>query len=80
MSTRLLIVLILGIVIVAVGAQSLYRVHETERAILLQFGNVVDPDVKPGLHFKMPIAQEAKFFDARVITLDSPPERYYTVE
>ncbi len=80
MSTRMLLVLVLAFVIVLVGAQALYRVHETERAILLQFGNVIDGDVQPGLHFKLPIAQEAKFFDARVLSLDSPPERYFTIE
>ena len=60
--------------------QSAYRVMETEKAILLEFGNLIDADIEPGLHFKLPIAQEVKKFDARVLTLDSQGETYYTLE
>lgn len=80
MSMKALVGLVLVLAIVVVASASLYRVHETERAILLQFGNMVQSDVQPGLHFKIPIAQEAKLFDARVLTLDSNPETYYTLE
>lgn len=80
MSMKALVGLVLVLVIVVVASQSLYRVHETERAILLQFGSMVQADVEPGLHFKIPIAQEAKLFDARVLTLDSNAETYYTLE
>ncbi len=80
MSMKALVGLVLVLVIVVIASQSLYRVHETERAILLQFGSMVQSDVEPGLHFKIPIAQEAKLFDARVLTLDSNAETYYTLE
>ena len=80
MSFKALVGLVIVLLAVFITSQSLYRVHETERSILLQFGNMVDEDVAPGLHFKMPIAQEAKMFDARVLTLDSNPETYYTLE
>ena len=80
MSTRVFVILLVTLVAVVIAGQALFKIHETERGILLQFGNVVDPDLKPGLHFKLPIAQEVKRFDARVQTLDSPPETYYTLE
>ncbi len=80
MSMKTLIGLVIVLVAVVLASQSIYRVHETERAILLEFGNLVKGDVQPGLHFKLPIAQEAKTFDARVLTLDSSPETYYTLE
>ena len=80
MSFRALLGLLIVLLVVLGASAALYRVHETERAILLQFGELVDVDVQPGLHWKMPIAQEAKFFDARVLTLDSDPETYYTLE
>ena len=47
---------ILAVVVVGFNATA-YRVQETEKAILLKFGNIVDADIKPGLHFKMPIAE-----------------------
>lgn len=80
MSIKMLIGLIVVLAVVVLASASLYRVYETERAILLQFGNMVEADLQPGLHAKMPIAQEVKKFDARVLTLDSTPETYYTQE
>lgn len=80
MSARTLIGLVIILVAIGLASQTLFRVHETERGILLQFGNLVESDLKPGLHFKLPVAQEAKKFDARVLTLDSNPETYYTLE
>lgn len=72
------------IAIVAVGLlllmQSVYIIQQTERAVLLRFGAVSKSDVAPGLHFKLPVAEEVKKFDARVLTLDSSPETYYTLE
>ena len=80
MSMRSLIIFaILGLVVVGVNATA-YRVQETEKAILLNFGNLVDADIQPGLHFKMPIAEEVKKFDGRVLTVDASPETYYTLE
>jgi membrane protease subunit HflC len=80
MSARTLVGLVIILVAIGIASQALFRVQETERAILLQFGNLVGSDLQPGLHFKLPIAQEAKKFDARVLTLDSNPETYYTLE
>ena len=59
---------------------SIYIIKEQERGLLLRFGAVSKADIPPGLHFKLPIAEEVKKFDARILTVDSPPEQYYTVE
>lgn len=59
---------------------SVYIVLEYERAVLLEFGRVTKSDIKPGLHFKVPIRDEVKKFDGRVLTLDSSAERFLTVE
>ena len=75
--TGLLVVLVIAII---VAANSLYIVKETERAVLLQFGEVVKPDVKPGLHIKIPVVNDVRKFDGRVLTLDSPAQRYLTAE
>ena len=71
-----------GIILLAlVGAsQSFYRVYETEKAIVLRFGELMREDVAAGLRFKYPVAEEVKKFDSRVLTLDSVPETYYTLE
>ena len=68
------------ILTVAVATQSLYVVNETERAVKLRFGEIVQFDVLPGLHFKWPILNTVRKFDARILTLDAPPQRYLTSE
>ena len=62
------------------GANAIFVVSEFERAVLLEFGKVVRSDVKPGLHFKLPIINEVRKFDARILTSDAPAERYLTLE
>ena len=59
---------------------SFYIVDERERAIVLQFGETVRDNVDVGLHFKIPIIQEVKKFDARLRSLDEDPDRILTVE
>jgi modulator of FtsH protease HflC len=59
---------------------SLYVVRETERAVVLRFGALIDVDSEPGLHVKIPFVDEVRKFDARVLTLDAPAESFYTLE
>ncbi len=80
MSLQNLILIFVAVAAIFLAMDSVYTVHQTERAILLRFGAVVDADVKPGLHFKMPIAEQIKKADARVLTLDAAAETYYTLE
>jgi membrane protease subunit HflC len=70
-------VLIFGLLVIA---NSLYIVSATERAVLLRFGEVVNPDIAIGLHMKMPMVHVVRKFDRRLITLDAPTERFLTVE
>ena len=66
MNLRNFIFTFIAIALIVLATASIYTVHQTERAILLRFGAVSQADVPSGLHFKMPIAEEVKFFDARV--------------
>ena len=77
MNLQNVILIAIGVLVVFLAMDSIYTVHETERAILLRFGKVVEADVEPGLHFKLPIAEEVKKADGRVLTLDSSPETYF---
>lgn len=80
MSLQNVILIVIAAVIILLGMDAIYTVHQTERAILLRFGAVVQADVEPGLHFKLPIAEEVKKADGRVLTLDSSAETYFTLE
>ena len=61
-------------------SQSLFVVSEVERAVKLRFGEIVQFDVEPGLHFKWPIINSVRYFDSRILTLDAQPQRYLTSE
>lgn len=80
MSVKSIVLVVLVIILGALALDSFYIVNEWERAIVLQFGKVQRDDVKPGIHVKIPIAEEVKRFDGRILTLDTPPQRYFTVE
>lgn len=74
----------LGVVFLAIiGAlvfSSAYLVDEREKAIVFKFGEIIQSDVQPGLHWKVPFINNVRFFDARVQTMDADPESYLTFE
>ena len=80
MNNKSLIGLIVAVVVALVAWNSFYIVAQTERAVLLQFGRVVQPDVQPGLHVKIPYVNQVRIFDGRLLTLDSTPSRFLTLE
>lgn len=59
---------------------SAFVVNESQVGLLFQLGRIKEADLGPGLHFKLPMVQDAKLFDRRILTLDAPPERYLTSE
>ncbi len=63
-----------------VGMNSLYVIKQTERAVLLRFGELIDPDIAPGLHFKIPWVNTVKIFDGRILTEDAEPAQFFTLE
>lgn len=74
----------LSIIIVAVfflGSSAIYIVDERQQAILFQLGEVIDVKTEPGLYFKIPIAQNVRYFERRILTMDTEePERFITSE
>lgn len=80
MSTKSLFALIVLGFAAMLASSSLFIVKETEEAVMLEFGRVVKTDIKPGMHFKLPIYNEVRKFDGRILTVDASPERYLTLE
>jgi len=68
---------IFGIILFA-GAitaySAVFTVHQTQQALILQFGNPVDVASEPGLNFKMPFIQDVRYFDRRILDLDPQPQ------
>jgi len=80
MSGRNLTLTIIVLVLLLLASKSLFVIKETERGVLLQFGEVINPNLEPGLHYKIPFVNSVRKFDGRVLTVDSTPERYFTQE
>ena len=73
---------LVGIILVAVAGLWLFtfQVDQREKAIKLQFGEIKDATLKPGLHFKIPVMNKIIKKDGRSLTLDVPPTEFPTSE
>ncbi len=63
-----------ALVALVAGASTLFTVHQTEQALVLQFGKPVVVQPEPVLYFKVPFVQDVTYFDRRVLDLDNPSE------
>jgi membrane protease subunit HflC len=74
--------LLIGLVaVLVVLSGSLFTVDQRQNALVFQLGEVVSVKTKPGLYFKLPLVQNVRYFDTRILTLDSAePERFITSE
>lgn len=52
---------------------SVYIVDERKQAIVLQFGQVKDVQLDPGLYFKIPFIQNVVYYEDRILPLDTKP-------
>jgi len=71
------ILAIIGVVVIGLGVvamSTMYTVHQTEQALVLQFGKPVRVVTEPGLKFKTPFVQNVVIYDRRVLDLDPAAE------
>jgi len=73
-SSKLLFLGILVFIVAILLNGTLYTVHQTQQAIVLQLGETKRVVVDPGLHFKVPLIQNVIYYDNRVLDLDPPPQ------
>lgn len=70
---------LIGIAVIA--ALSLFVVDQRQNAIVFRLGEIVDIKTQSGLYFKVPILDNVRYFDTRILTLDTAePERFITSE
>ena len=74
-------VLIAAAVALILLSMSMFVVDQRQNAIVFQLGEMVSVKTEPGLYFKVPLMQNVRFFDSRILTLDTgEPERFITAE
>lgn len=70
-----------AVVVLILASMSLFIVDQRQTAIVFQLSEVMRVETTPGLKFKLPLVQNVRFFDSRILTLDAPePERIITAE
>ena len=70
MSPRIIAVLIVIFAVLLLATGSIYTVHQTQQALVLQFGEPKSVISEPGLHFKVPFVQDVYYYDSRILDLD----------
>jgi len=80
--TRHLGTILVGVVVALIVASfSLFVVDQRQNAIVFRLGEVVNVKTKPGLYFKIPLVDNVRYFDVRILTIDTAePERFLTSE
>jgi membrane protease subunit HflC len=74
-----IIITVIVLIVIWVVVSAAYIVQETEQVIVTQFGKPVgDPVTDPGIHFKIPVIQQANFFDKRFLEWDGDPNQVPT--
>ena len=67
--------------VLVVLAMSIFTVDQRQYAVVFQLGEVKRAISEPGLYFKIPMVQNVRYFEKRIITLDNAePERFITSE
>ena len=69
-----------ALIVVLVVLSSVYIIPETHRGVLLRFGELIETDIEAGIHFKVPVIDQVREFDVRVLTTDLPSRQYLTIE
>ena len=74
----------LPIILVILGAiaiiSSVYTIDQRETGIKFEFREIVESNIQPGIHFKIPLANTVKRFSSQILTLDAKSDRFLTSE
>lgn len=71
------LLIVIGVLVIVAGLvinSAAFIVHQTEQAIVLQFGDPKRVIQDPGLHFKLPFVQDVTYFDSRILDYAPPQE------
>ena len=60
-----ILTLVLTFFTLIIVGNTLFIVKQTERAVMLRLGALVNADIEPGLHMKIPWVNTVRVFDAR---------------
>lgn len=68
--------IVAGVAVIIIGLvlfSSVFTVHQTKQALILEFGQPRNEEPNAGLHFKLPW-QSVSYYDKRMLSLDPPAQ------
>ncbi|MFC2058206.1 protease modulator HflC [Chloroflexota bacterium] len=80
MKKTVIISILVAILAIIVIPQSIFTVDVTQQAIVLKFGEYQRTITEPGLYYKIPFIQSVSHLDKRVLTSDTSPGEYITLD
>lgn len=74
--------LLIGVfILLVVITSSAYTVDQREYALVFRLGEIVSVKKEPGIYFKMPMVENIRYYDKRILTLNwEEPDRFITSE
>ncbi|SHH56552.1 protease modulator HflC [Thermosipho atlanticus] len=78
MSAKLISFIVILIVAFIILSLSMFVVDQTEQAVVLRFGQILNVYQTPGIHFKMPLIDNVVKFEKRILLYDIEPEKIIT--
>jgi membrane protease subunit HflC len=74
-------IVVVVVVLLIIASLSLFVVDQRQNAIVFRLGEVIRVERQPGLYAKVPLLDNVRYFDTRILTIDAPePERFLTSE
>ena len=64
--------------VIALASMSMFTVHITQSAVLLELQKPKEIITEPGLYFKIPFIQKVRYFSKQLLDNDSPPAEVIT--
>lgn len=77
-TTRVFVAILVFLILLSMAT---YTVDQREHGIVFRLGEIVAVKKDPGLYFKVPLVDNVRYFDNRILTYDSStPDRFITSE
>ena len=70
-------IIFVGLILIVIY-YSVFTIHMTRSAVLLQMGKPIKTYTEPGLHFKVPFLQQVSYFPKLLLSNDSAPAELIT--
>ncbi len=81
MNNKLGMTVVAAVILLIIVSMSIFVVDTRQKGIVFRFGEIVYVINQPGLYMKIPLIDNVRYFDARLLTIDSAePERFLTKE